>query len=86
MHSWYTIERTYWKTQYLKTFKIRDEFKEEFRTDLCEVWIRNANYISKTTGKNILFSDAAWLNDKFIDATPRLTAARVGIQLRSSRS
>lgn len=86
MYSWYTTERTYWKTQHLKTFKIRDGLKEEFRADLCEVWNRNANYISKFTDKNILSSDAIWLNDNFIDGTPRLTAARVCIQIRNSRS
>lgn len=48
----------YCKKRQPKTVETRYDCKEEVKTDECNVWIKNANYIIKFTDKANLLSDS----------------------------
>lgn len=48
---------------------MRDDYREEVKTDQSDIWNRSASYALKFAEKDIPPSDVAWLNDHLMHAT-----------------
>ena len=79
-NSWYIIDRIYWNTPIIPVIDIEDKKNVSIPADEQreEFWLQNDLYFLKLEDKQILMSDAAWLNDRIMDAAQRLICKALG--------
>ena len=72
-HSWFLIDRVFWRKSFLKTSQLPETETNE--------WLRNRLYILKQKDKDILISKDSWLNDNLMDAAQKLICQEIGTPL-----
>ena len=70
-HSWFTIDRFYWKGN-RKAMEILDD------SNSSKVWLKTADYLLTEKEKNILLRDTEWLNNNIMDAAQKLICKALG--------
>ena len=72
-HSWFLIDRVFWRKSFLKTSQLPETETNE--------WLRNRLYILKQKDKDILISKDSWMNDNIMDAAQKLICQEIGTPL-----
>ena len=72
-HSWFTIDRLYWKGN-RKAMEISDD------SNSSKVWLKTTDYLLTEKEKNILLSDTEWLNDNIMDAAQKLICKALSLE------